>query len=67
MVRFIYQILSFRLGDSGLRLATMSVCFVVLISCSILWRPLSGFSTSMPMFRYLFSFVFCSLLLVSFF
>lgn len=32
---FFCQKLSFRLGDSGLKLATMSVCFAVLISCSI--------------------------------
>lgn len=51
---FFYQHIrfSFRYVDLGQRLATMSVCFVVLISFFILWRLLFDFLTNMPMFRY---------------
>ncbi|KAI7983669.1 hypothetical protein LOK49_LG15G00690 [Camellia lanceoleosa] len=40
-----------RLGDSDQRLATMSVCCAVLISCFVLWRLWFVFSTSMLMSR----------------
>lgn len=49
-----FQVCS-RSGDYGRKLGEMSACFAVLIFCSILWRPLSDFSTSMPMSRYIIS------------
>ncbi|PPS09139.1 hypothetical protein GOBAR_AA11509 [Gossypium barbadense] len=48
---FTAAIRTLRSGDSGQKLATMSVCFAVWIFCFNLWRPLFDFSTSMPTSR----------------
>jgi len=48
---FLFYLTPYRFVEFGLKLAAMSVCYVVLIFCFILWRRLFASSTNMHMYR----------------
>ena len=49
---FLFYLTPYRFVEFVLKLAAMSVCYVVLIFCFILWRHLFASSTNMHMYRW---------------
>jgi hypothetical protein len=49
---FLFYLTPYRFVEFVLKLAAMSVCYVVLIFCFILWRRLFASSTNMHMYRW---------------